>query len=82
MIRFGVQILNMALLFLGSSPDRGQSPVEWGQILYIITSICTSVPRGSLAGPRAPLAGPQTPLAAIRPLWQALRSLWQALNPQ
>ena len=59
----------MALLFLGSSPDRGQSPVEWGEILYIITSICTSVPlrligrpSGPSGRPSDPFGRPQTPL--------------------
>ena len=27
------------VLFLGSGPDRGQSPVEWGEILFVHLSI-------------------------------------------
>ena len=47
--------------FLGSGPDRGQSPVEWGEIPFVRSSVCPSVP--SLAGPQTLLAGPQTLLA-------------------
>ena len=56
----------------GSGPNRGQSPVEWGDFPYVrpsirpsvcpsvCPSICPSVPPpGWLAGPQAWLAGPQ-----------------------
>ena len=54
----------------GSSPDRGQSPVEWGDFPSVRMSVCTSVrsflplghparPQIWLAGPQAWLAGPQ-----------------------
>ena len=38
--------------FLGSGPDRGQSPVEWGDFPFVRTYVCTSV---------------RPPLWAIRP---------------
>ena len=56
----------------GSGPDRGQSPVEWGDFpfvrpyvrLYIHPSIPPSGPSSQawLAGPQAWLAGPQAGL--------------------
>ena len=46
---------------MGSGPDRGQSPLEWGEIPYVRTSV--HPPLDLLAGPQAPLAGPQAPLA-------------------
>ena len=67
--------------FLGSGPDRGQSPVEWGEILYVRTSVRPSPPallalqagpQAPLTGPQAPLTGPQAPPAGPKPLWQAL----------
>ena len=48
--------------FLGSGPDRGRSPVEWGEI----PSVRPSVP--PLAGPQTLLAGPQTPPAGPQTL--------------
>ena len=84
-------------LFLGSGPNRGQSPVEWGEIPSVRTSVRPYVrtsPPGLLAGSQAllvpsqnPLAGPQIPLACLqtllvlRPLWQAFGPLWQTLRP-
>ena len=35
---------------MGSGPDRGQSPVEWGEIPSIHPSIRTSVPPFSIQG--------------------------------
>ena len=52
--------------FMGSGPDRERSPVEWGEIPSIRTSVCMSVPPASCQ--------------ALRPLWQALRPLWQGLS--
>ena len=58
--------------FLGSGPDRGRSPVEWGEIPYVRPSVRPSVrpyvpplagPQTLLAGPQTPPAGPQTLLA-------------------
>ena len=54
--------------FLGSNPNRGQSPVEWGD--FVCPSVCPYVrlspslghpakPEAWLAGPEAWLAGPQ-----------------------
>ena len=52
--------------FLGSGPDRGRSPVEWGEIPFVCPSVrapvCLSVP--PLACPQTLLAGPQTPPAS------------------
>ena len=48
-------------VFLGSGPDRGRIPLEWGEIPSIRTSVRPS-PLALLAF-LAPLEGPQTPLA-------------------
>ena len=56
--------------FLGSGPDRGRSPVEWGEIPYVRPYVRTSIrpsPPALLAlqaGPQTPLAGPKAPLAS------------------
>ena len=47
--------------FLGSGPDRGQSPVEWGDF----PSVRTSVP---------PLEGPRASQAGLRPSQAGLRA--------
>ena len=49
--------------FLSSGLDRGQSPVQWGEILYV----CNSVHSLWLA--LKPIC------LALRPLWLALRHL-------
>ena len=46
--------------FLGSGPNRGRIPVEWGEILSIHTSIRPSW--APLEGPQTPLRGPHAPL--------------------
>ena len=56
MMPFGV--LFSFYLFLGSGPNRGQSPVEWGEIPYV-----RLFPLGLLGGPQA---GPQTPLVGLQ----------------
>ena len=47
---------------LGSTPKRGQNPVEWEKILFVRLSICP--PMAALqtppASPQTLLAGPQT----------------------
>ena len=48
----------------GSGPNRGQSPVEWGDFLFVCPSVRTSVCsplrlQGWLAGPQAWLDGPE-----------------------
>ena len=54
--------------FLGSRPDRGQSPVEWGEIPSVHPYVHPPPPgllagsQATLAGPQAPLTGHQTPL--------------------
>ena len=55
--------------FLGSGPDRVQSPVEWGEILFVHPSVRPSV------HPSVP------PLAGLRPCWLAPRPLPLALRP-
>ena len=52
----------------GSGPNRGRSPVEWGDFPSVRTYVCTSVHSpplelGWLAGPQTWLAGPQAWLA-------------------
>ena len=69
---------NKIALFLGSGSNRGQSPVEWGEIPYVRTSVRPSVPPSLLR----PLWQALRPLwQALRPLWQTLKPLWQALRP-
>ena len=58
----------------GSGPDRGQSPVEWGDFLSIHPSICSQT---WLAGPEAWLAGPEA-WAAGPEAWQAKPEAWLA----
>ena len=57
--------MNMALLFLGSSPDRGQSPVECGDFPSVRPSVHPSVP---------PLEGPRASQAGLRPSQSGLRA--------
>ena len=57
--------------FLGSGPDRGRSPVEWGEIPSVRTSVRTS-----------PLWLALRPCwLALRPCWLALGPCWLALRP-
>ena len=35
----GIIAMGALFLFLGSGPDRGQSPVGWGEILFILTIV-------------------------------------------
>ena len=58
--------LDFFFLFLGSGPDRGRSPVEWGEIPFVHLFVRPSVP----------------PLwLALKPYWLALRPCWLALRP-
>ena len=43
----------------GSSPNRGQSPVEWGEIPSIRQSVCP--PQRPEPGPGRPMPGPGRP---------------------
>ena len=53
-----------ASFFLRSGPNRGRSPVEWGDFPYVRSSVLPSVLRlGWLAGPQIWLDGPQARLA-------------------
>ena len=45
--------------FLGSGPDRGQSPVEWGEIPFVRLSVRPSVP--SSGWPSNPTGWPSDP---------------------
>ena len=64
--------------FLGSGPNRGQSPVEWGEIPsvrpYVRPSPLWLALRPCWLAPR-PLQ------LALRPCWLALRPLQPALTP-
>ena len=67
--------------FLGSGPNSGQSPVEWGEILSVCPSVRLSVhPPSLLADPQAPLAvpqaGPQAPLEGPQTLLTGPQALW------
>ena len=77
--RGGGQKLIQMLIFLGSGPDRGRSPVEWGKIPFI----CPSVPpRGlsqALGGPSQAQGGPSQ---ALEGQIQALGGPSQALEGQ
>ena len=65
--------------FLGSSPDSGQSLVEWGDFAYVRPSIRTSI-RPPLWAIQPGLK-PETWLAGwlgLRPGWLGLRPGWMA----
>ena len=78
--------------FLGSGLKRGQSPVEWGEILFVRTFVylpplwlalrpCWLAPR-PLQLTLRPCWLALSPLqSALRPLQQALRPLQQAFRP-
>ena len=51
--------------FWGSGPNRGQSPVEWGEILFVYLTIRPSA----------------LVWLALRPCWLALTPCWLALRP-
>ena len=53
-------------LFLDSSPNRGRSPVEWGEILSVHPSIHLFRPRQSQPGLRSNQAGLRTSQAGLR----------------
>ena len=79
--------------FLGSGPDRGRSPVEWGEIPSVRPSVRPSVPplagpqtllagpQTLLAGPQTPPARPQTPLASPQTTPASSQTPQQALTP-
>ena len=46
--------------FLGSGPDRGQSPVEWGEIPFVCSSIRPSIPPSGW--PSNPTGWPSDPV--------------------
>ena len=56
----------------GSGPDRGQSPVEWGDFPSICTSIRPSIPH--LEGPRASQAGLRPSQSGLRASQAGLRA--------
>ena len=45
--------------FLGSGPDRGQSPVEWGDFPSVRLSVRSSPPLGQPTRPEAKPARPE-----------------------
>ena len=65
---YPLRLCYINFFFLGSGAEMGQSPEEYGEILYV----CPSV--------RAPLAL-RPHLQALRPLWLALRHIQLALRP-
>ena len=66
--------------FLGSSPDRGHSPVEWGDLLsvcpYNPTSVCTSIRPAPLGHPARPQAQP--PIHKAQPARPDAQPAWLA----
>ena len=63
----------------GSGPDRGQSPVEWGDFL----SVCETQPARSEAQPARPEAQPARPEAQpARPEAQPARSEARPVRPE
>ena len=67
----------------GSGPDRGQSPVEWGEIPFVCSFVCSSIPPRGLSqaqgGPSQVLGGPSQ---ALEGQIQALGGPSQALGGQ
>ena len=57
-------------LFLGSGPDRGQSPVEWGDFPSVRPYVHPSV--HSFVS--SPLKGPRASQAGLRPSQSGLRA--------
>ena len=71
----------------GSGPDRGQSPVEWGDFPSVRTFVCPSPPLGhparSEAQPARPEAQPARPEAQpARPETQPARPEAQPARPE
>ena len=64
----------------GSGLNRGQSPVEWGDFLFVRPFVCSSIRPPPLAGLQAWLAGPQTLLAGPQ-TWLTGPQTWLA-GPQ
>ena len=63
--------------FLGSGPDRGQSPVEWGDFPSVRPSIRPSIRpyiRTSVRTYVPPLEGPRASQAGLRPSQSGLRA--------
>ena len=61
--------------FLGSGPDRGKSPVEWGEIPFVHPSIYPSI-HSSAIHPR----GLRTSCRGLRASWWGLRASWWGLR--
>ena len=54
----------------GSGPDRGRSPVEWGDFPSVRPYLCPSI-----------RLFPPSSWLALRPGWMGLRPAWLALGP-
>ena len=93
MVSGSLALLYFLLGFLmgrqGSGPDRGQSPVEWGDFPSVCPSVRPSV-RSPLWAiqpglrPSQPSLKPETWLAGwlgLRPGWLGLRPGWLGLRP-
>ena len=75
----------------GSGPDRGQSPVEWGDFPFVRPSVCPSVrpsppsraqePARQALDPASQASEPARQASEpLRPGWLALRPGWLALR--
>merc|ERR1712105_555494 len=64
----------------GSGPDRGRSPVEWGDFPSVRPSVRSSPPLGHPAGPEAQPARPEAQPA--RPKAQPARPEAQPARPE
>ena len=60
--KIGWENIVIAQLFLGSEPDRGQSPVEWGDFLYVRLFVRLFVrPPLWATAPKRPISCPKLP---------------------
>ena len=62
--------------FLGSGTNRGQSPVEWGDFLYVHPYFRPP----PLGHPARPEAQPASQASVFRPGWLGLRPDWLGLR--
>ena len=78
----------MVIWFLGSGPDRGRSPVKWGDFPYVCPYVCPSPPwavqpglRPSQPGRRPSQPGLKPSQPSLRPSQPGLRPSQQGLRP-
>ena len=73
----GKILKKIVFLFLGSGPERGQSPVEWGDFPFVrpfVSSFVRSFVLPPLEGPRASQAGFRASQAGLRARQAGLRA--------